>query len=53
MKGKITGRRDLVQHRQNTGNANPIRQPRRRVPQEAFSVIDILEEDIMEESCSP
>lgn len=30
--GRISGRTDLIEHRVNTGDANPIRKPSRRLP---------------------
>nr|XP_023013314.1 uncharacterized protein LOC111503278 [Leptinotarsa decemlineata] len=58
VKSKIIGRTDLVQHRINTSNANPIPQPPRRLPfakqDEAVSIVeDMLKDGVIEESNSP
>jgi hypothetical protein len=52
------GRTDLMKHRINTGNANPIRQPPRRAPITKRDEIDrqvenLLERGLIEESDSP
>jgi hypothetical protein len=53
-----TGRTNIVQHRINTGNIKPIRQPPRRLPpakhQEVTQMVDKMKnEGIMEDSWSP
>ena len=52
------GRTDLVQHRINTRDASPIRQPPRRLPltkqQDAAKAVEDMEkEGVIETSCSP
>lgn len=51
------GYKNLVEHGINTRNSTPIMQPPRTIPftkqEESFSIIiEVLEEDVMEESSS-
>ena len=53
-----TGRTEVIKHKINTGSAQPIRQPPRRLPvaryQEVEALVEgMLKDEVIEESCSP